>query len=55
MDLPVAEKACQEEAVWLDEAIFRSGPQGVNDAVAAMQKIYENRAALVAAAKENGL
>ncbi|MDX1417959.1 MAG: DegT/DnrJ/EryC1/StrS family aminotransferase [Candidatus Promineifilaceae bacterium] len=55
MELPVAEKACQEEAVWFGEAIFRSGPRGVDDAVAAMRKIYDNREALAKAAAENGL
>jgi dTDP-4-amino-4,6-dideoxygalactose transaminase len=49
MDLPVAEKACQGEAVWLDEAIFRAGPKGVDDAVAALRKIYDNRAELAEA------
>ena len=53
MDLPVAEKACQGEAVWLDEAIFRCGQQGVDDAVAAMRKIYENRDALQEAMMNN--
>lgn len=48
MDLPVAEAACQQEAVWLDEAVFRTGPQGVDDAVAALRKIYEQREALAA-------
>lgn len=55
MDLPVTERACEEEAVWLDEAIFRSGHQGVDDAVAAMIKIYENRDALAAAAADLGI
>lgn len=39
MHLPEAERACQHEAVWLDEAVFRAGPQGVDDAVAAIRKI----------------
>ncbi len=55
MDLPTAEAACQQEAVWLDEAVFRSGQQGVDDAVAAMQKIYDNREALAAAAEKHGI
>ena len=46
MDFPESETACQQEAVWFDEAIFRAGPQGVDDAVATMHKIYENRAAI---------
>jgi dTDP-4-amino-4,6-dideoxygalactose transaminase len=51
MDLPEAERACQQEAVWLDEAIFRAGKEGVDDAVAALKKIYEQRQELAAGAK----
>jgi dTDP-4-amino-4,6-dideoxygalactose transaminase len=39
MHLPEAERACEHEAVWLDESIFRSGPAGVDDAVAAIKKV----------------
>ncbi len=39
MHLPHAERACEHEAVWLDECIFRAGRQGVDDAVAAIRKI----------------
>jgi dTDP-4-amino-4,6-dideoxygalactose transaminase len=39
MDLPAAERACQSEAVWLDENIFRSGTKGVDDAVEAVRKV----------------
>jgi dTDP-4-amino-4,6-dideoxygalactose transaminase len=46
MELPEAERACQQEAVWLDESIFRAGKQGVDDAVAAIRRIYDNRADL---------
>ena len=42
MDLPEASRACEHEAVWLDEAVFRTGPKGVDDAVAAIRKIQEN-------------
>jgi dTDP-4-amino-4,6-dideoxygalactose transaminase len=52
MDLPEAERACQQEAVWLGENIFRAGPQGVDDAVAAIRKIYENREDLAAKVNE---
>jgi hypothetical protein len=52
MDLPEAERACQHEAVWLDEAIFRAGKEGVEDAVAALRKIYDQRVALAEAAAE---
>ncbi|MEM7114312.1 MAG: DegT/DnrJ/EryC1/StrS family aminotransferase [Chloroflexota bacterium] len=46
MKLPAVERACQQEAVWLDEVIFRAGKTAVDNTVAAMRKIYENRAAL---------
>lgn len=39
MHLPEATRACEHEAVWLDEAVFRAGPQGVDDAVRAIKKI----------------
>jgi dTDP-4-amino-4,6-dideoxygalactose transaminase len=52
MSLPEAERACEREAVWLDESIFRAGRQGVDDAVAALKKIQENAAALSEAANE---
>jgi dTDP-4-amino-4,6-dideoxygalactose transaminase len=42
MDLPEAERACEHEAVWLDESIFRAGARGVDDAVMAIKKIQEN-------------
>ena len=52
MKLPAAERACEHEAVWLDEAIFREGPKGVDDAVAALKKIQKNAEALNIAAEE---
>lgn len=39
MSLPEAERACEREAVWLDECIFRAGQQGVDDAVVALRKV----------------
>lgn len=48
MQFPAAERACEREAVWLDENIFRAGHRGVDDAVAAVHKIYEQREALAA-------
>ena len=48
MSLPVAEKAAQQEAVWLGESVFRAGKQGVADVVTAVSKIYEQREALLA-------
>ena len=52
MDLPEATKACEHEAVWLDEAVFRSGTQGVDDAVAAIKKIQTNVKELAGAAQK---
>jgi dTDP-4-amino-4,6-dideoxygalactose transaminase len=51
MKLPVAERACEHEAVWLDENIFRAGPKGVDDAVAAIKKIQRNAGELNDAAQ----
>lgn len=42
MHLPEASRACEHEAVWLDENIFRAGRQGVDDAVRAIRKIQKN-------------
>jgi len=39
MDFPEATRASEHEAVWLDEAVFRSGRQGVDDAVVALKKV----------------
>jgi dTDP-4-amino-4,6-dideoxygalactose transaminase len=49
LHFPVAEAACEHQAVWLDEAVFRAGPQGVDDAVAALEKIQENAGELAEA------
>ena len=50
--LPEAERASEHEAVWMDEAIFRAGPKGVDDAVAAIKKIQTNAKELNNAADE---
>lgn len=42
LDLPEAIRACEREAVWLDEAVFRAGPIGVDDVIAAIKKIQNN-------------
>ncbi len=42
MSFPVAEHACEEEAIWLDESIFRAGQKGVNDVICALKKILAN-------------
>jgi len=52
MNLPEATRACEHEAVWLDEAVFRAGPKGVDDAVAAIKKIQTNAKELNEAAEE---
>lgn len=46
MDLPESERACQHEAVWLDESIFRAGQRGVDDMIRALKKIQDSRAEL---------
>ena len=52
MHLPEAARACEHEAVWLDEAIFRVGQKGVDDAVAAIKKIQMNAKELRDATEE---
>jgi len=52
MDLPAATRACEHEAVVLGENVFRADHKGVDDAVAALQKVQENAAALREAAKK---
>ena len=52
MKLPNAGRACEHEAVWLDEAIFRAGRKGVEDAVEAVKKIQANAKELAEAAKK---
>jgi len=51
MNLPEATRACEHEAVWLDEAVFRCGHKGVDDAVAAIKKIQRNATELQKAAE----
>jgi hypothetical protein len=51
MSFPEAERACEHEAVTLDEATFRAGPQGVDDVVAALKKIQKNAPELAEAAE----
>jgi len=52
MNLPAAERACEHEAVWLDENVFRAGQKGVDDAVAAIRKIQANAKELNEAAED---
>jgi len=52
MELPAAERACEHEAVWLDENVFRAGQKGVDDAIKAIKKIQKNAIELNEAAEE---
>jgi dTDP-4-amino-4,6-dideoxygalactose transaminase len=52
MRMPVAERASEHEAMWLDEAIFRAGTKGIDDAVAAIHKVQRNAAELRQKAEE---
>jgi dTDP-4-amino-4,6-dideoxygalactose transaminase len=51
MDFPVATYAHEQEAVWLGEAVFRAGKAGVDQAVVAIRKVYEQRDALAEAVR----
>ena len=53
MHFPEAERAAEREAIWLDEAIFRAGREGVDDVIHALEKIYDQRAALAAFASSS--
>ena len=46
MSFPVAEAAGLRESVYLDENVFRAGPDGVEDAVEALAKIQRHAAEL---------
>jgi L-glutamine:2-deoxy-scyllo-inosose/3-amino-2,3-dideoxy-scyllo-inosose aminotransferase len=52
MYLPEATRACEHEAVWLDEAVFRAGQDGVDDAVAAIKKVQEHAKDLAEASQK---
>ena len=43
MTFSVAETASEIESVWMGEAIFRSGKGGVDDLIAGLQKVHDNR------------
>ncbi|MGA7933788.1 MAG: DegT/DnrJ/EryC1/StrS family aminotransferase, partial [Kovacikia sp.] len=49
MRLPEAERASEQEAIWLDESVFRAGPQGIEDVITAIAKIQANMTALAVA------
>ncbi len=42
MSFPEAERACEREAVWLEESVFRAGPKGVDDVVKALNKVHDH-------------
>jgi L-glutamine:2-deoxy-scyllo-inosose/3-amino-2,3-dideoxy-scyllo-inosose aminotransferase len=42
MRLPEATRASEHEAVWLDESVFRAGPQGVDEVITALKKVQRN-------------
>lgn len=56
MSLPVTAQASQVESVWMGESIFRSGQQGVDDLIAGLQKMAENRTSLhqIARSRQTG-
>jgi dTDP-4-amino-4,6-dideoxygalactose transaminase len=51
IDLPEAKRACEHEAITLGESVFRAGPEGVDDFIAALQKVRSNVDELRAAAE----
>lgn len=53
MSFPVTERAAEIEAVWMGEAIFRAGERGVDDLIAALRKLSENRGQLPKLAREH--
>ena len=46
-----AERAAEQEAVWLPESTFRAGLRGIDDAAAALRKVQANAGAMAAGAK----
>jgi dTDP-4-amino-4,6-dideoxygalactose transaminase len=47
MSFPVAERAGEREAIWLDESVFRAGVRGIDDVVRAVEKVQQHAAELV--------
>jgi len=43
MSFPVTEEAAEVTSVWMGESIFRAGRKGIDDLVAGVQKLVENR------------
>jgi len=47
MHFPAAERIAGSEAMWLEESALRAGRQGVEDVVAGVRKVWENREELI--------
>ncbi len=47
MSFPVTERASWVESIWMGESIFRSGKKGINDLIAGLKKLADNRYDLV--------
>jgi dTDP-4-amino-4,6-dideoxygalactose transaminase len=43
MSFPVTEQAAETTSVWMGESLFRAGQQGIDDFVAGVKKLVENR------------
>jgi len=43
LHFPEVERISEEEAVWLDEAVFRAGKPGIDDVINALKKLQDNR------------
>lgn len=52
LNLPEAIRAAEHEAVCIGESVFRDGPKGVDDVIAAIKKIQANAVELNAAAED---
>jgi dTDP-4-amino-4,6-dideoxygalactose transaminase len=46
MSLPITERASEKESVWMGEAIFRAGQEGIDDIIKGIQKLAENKSVL---------
>jgi dTDP-4-amino-4,6-dideoxygalactose transaminase len=53
MSFPVTEQAAEETTVWMGESLFRAGRRGIDDLVAGVQKLIENREQLANFSSEN--
>ena len=51
MEMTEAKRAAEHEAITIDEAVFRAGPEGVDDFISALKKVQRNAEKLRAAAE----